>query len=373
MSGKVYGKCSVCDDEAIGLNFGVPTCMPCKAFFRRNAYRCNSGKVVCKNGGDCQVTYKHRRGCNTCRLQKCFRVGMQKELILSDEQREQRNKLVQENRLRRGKVPKQACIKWMQSPSLIRMPSNTIRCLSSSDQIAIANIFNTYENTCIAIRNSQYPCFPSVVHKSLHEFLNDISNKFPVFIEYFKHIPEFASIPIDDKIRLIKAHFGIMINVNESLMYPVTSNNLIATWTNVFGVDLTLRLLKRNQILEQHFIDPILLKLVLIILVLTSHNSTDPNTFDLDMICDDSLSIFFAQTTYVELLWNYILSRSTTYRDAVKFYNKLIICLLYITNLDRDIIIYVSKNTVEMKKVSPILQSIWPNPNSEINDSTAIL
>jgi hypothetical protein len=39
MSGQGQNRCLVYDDASIGLNFGVPTCMPCKAFFRRNALR----------------------------------------------------------------------------------------------------------------------------------------------------------------------------------------------------------------------------------------------------------------------------------------------------------------------------------------------
>ena len=31
--------CLVCGGRAIGLNFGVHTCPPCKAFFRRNAVK----------------------------------------------------------------------------------------------------------------------------------------------------------------------------------------------------------------------------------------------------------------------------------------------------------------------------------------------
>jgi len=75
---------------------------------------------------------------------------------------------------------------------------------------------------------------------------------------------------MDDKLRLVKNHFGIMININEPLLHPVTSSNLMATWTTVFGVDITLRLLKRNQIMEQYIFDPILLKVLLIILILSS-------------------------------------------------------------------------------------------------------
>jgi len=33
------GPCLVCGDTAVGINFSVPTCAPCKAFFRRNAVK----------------------------------------------------------------------------------------------------------------------------------------------------------------------------------------------------------------------------------------------------------------------------------------------------------------------------------------------
>ncbi len=32
-------ECLVCGDVARGLNFNVMTCMPCKSFFRKNAFK----------------------------------------------------------------------------------------------------------------------------------------------------------------------------------------------------------------------------------------------------------------------------------------------------------------------------------------------
>lgn len=41
--------------------------------------------------------------CNCCRLAKCFRLGMKKELILSEEEKEERRQRIQENRQRKSR------------------------------------------------------------------------------------------------------------------------------------------------------------------------------------------------------------------------------------------------------------------------------
>ncbi|CAF0809784.1 unnamed protein product [Adineta steineri] len=369
MANKSHGRCLVCDGVAIGLNFGVSTCMPCKAFFRRNAVKLGTRNFVCLGDGDCLVSYKHGRLCNCCRLAKCFRVGMKKSMILSDEEREARNKLVEMNRLKRGKIPKQECVEWMKPSTSLCVSKRSVQCLSSSDQVVLANIFNAYENTCMRAKKTQFQCFPAVPHTSIHEFLNEFSSSFQIFLEYFKNIPEFDSIIMDDKVRLVKSHFGIMINMNEPLMHPITSNNLIITWTNVFGINLTKRLLKRTGIMEQYIYDPLLLKILLIILVLSSNNVRHLNHVDIIEIYDNSLSIYAAQNVYIELLWRYILSRSETEKNAVKFYNKLIMCILYTQNLDMDIDSYVTSLTHEIQQMEPLMQNMWPR-NDQIIDIT---
>ncbi|CAF3403868.1 unnamed protein product [Rotaria sp. Silwood1] len=235
----------------------------------------------------------------------------------------------------------------MQSPRLLGIPLSSAQYLSSSDDVLLANIFNAYENTCMTAKKTRFQSFPAVQHTSVHEFFNEISHAFPVFIEYFKNIPEFNNIIVDDRIRLLKNHFCIIVNINEFLMHPETSSNLVVTWTNLFGIDLTERLLKRNQLLESFVYDLIVLKLVLIVLVFSSSNSRNIDQVDLDLICDNPLSIFAVQNIYVELLWKYILSRSPNEKDAVKFFNKLMMFESSSTSYDKS-----SKNSIELVHIA---------------------
>ncbi|CAF3655430.1 unnamed protein product [Rotaria sp. Silwood1] len=74
--------CVVCGATAIGRNFDAYTCLSCKAFFRRNAYN-EHIRYTCRVLSKCEITIATRRHCSACRLNKCFRQGMKKELIRS--------------------------------------------------------------------------------------------------------------------------------------------------------------------------------------------------------------------------------------------------------------------------------------------------
>uniref|UniRef100_A0A7E4V9Z4 Nuclear receptor domain-containing protein n=1 Tax=Panagrellus redivivus TaxID=6233 RepID=A0A7E4V9Z4_PANRE len=74
--------CKVCGDRAVGYNFGVISCESCKAFFRRNAYR--EEEIRCPFASSCEINKDSRRFCQSCRLQKCLRIGMKRDSGWSD-------------------------------------------------------------------------------------------------------------------------------------------------------------------------------------------------------------------------------------------------------------------------------------------------
>lgn len=91
--------CRVCGDVSLGHNFGVMTCESCKAFFRRTASK--EKALKCIFAGDCLISIKTRRFCSTCRLRKCFSMGMRKDMILDESERRRRKELLDYNKAKK--------------------------------------------------------------------------------------------------------------------------------------------------------------------------------------------------------------------------------------------------------------------------------
>lgn len=91
--------CLVCGDKALGYNFNAISCESCKAFFRRNAL--TNKELKCPFSNNCEITVVTRRFCQKCRLEKCLSVGMVKEFIMSDEDKAEKRRKIEENRAKK--------------------------------------------------------------------------------------------------------------------------------------------------------------------------------------------------------------------------------------------------------------------------------
>ncbi|CAG2100000.1 unnamed protein product [Medioppia subpectinata] len=91
--------CDVCGDQAIGRHFGALTCKSCKPFFRRNALKENTLK--CKSNGNCVVNRETRKSCRKCRLDKCLAVGMNKNNIQNETEKQIRKQMIETNKLKK--------------------------------------------------------------------------------------------------------------------------------------------------------------------------------------------------------------------------------------------------------------------------------
>ncbi|CAF4876050.1 unnamed protein product, partial [Rotaria sp. Silwood1] len=141
---------------------------------------------------------------------------------------------------------------------------------------------------------------------------------------------------------------------------------------NIYGIHITNRLLKSIERIVPFTNDPIILKILLVIGALCSGNYRNRNDNEMDQICNDTLSIYYAQNVYVELLWKYILSRSSNDFDAVKFFDKLVQFLLYLLDVHLLTDGFINNQVHEIQQMEPLMQSMWPKPSTDeitfIND-----
>jgi hypothetical protein len=176
-------------------------------------------------------------------------------------------------------------------------------------------------------------------------------------------IPEFLRLTMDDKIRLLRNHFGTMLSINESILGGLISTSLIVSIRNIFEITIANDMLRAIDLLNVYRSDPMLLKLVLIVRSLSSCINRYRQDSDMACIYDDSRAIFHGQNVYVELLWRYILSRSPSDQDAIKFFNKLIRDLLFLQRACYKAGCYVYNLDHEIDQMDPLMQCMWPRPD----------
>ena len=111
-------KCQVCTAPAgKHIHYGATSCLSCKAFFRRSVQASISRNYVCHGQGDCTILPDTRRSCQKCRMEKCLKVGMNPECVLSKYEIEERFRKKKMNFLRASPSPPEFTGRLRQSVS----------------------------------------------------------------------------------------------------------------------------------------------------------------------------------------------------------------------------------------------------------------
>ncbi|CAF3083436.1 unnamed protein product [Rotaria socialis] len=339
---KTVLQCVVCGAKAFGYNFDRITCESCKAFFRRNALR-NMVDLQCRFGGKCDITAENRRHCTYCRIRKCFTIGMRKDWIRSE--KEKNKKLIQGEKQRKTKQTKRRL--------QISMPRdsenfNSPVTLSSADRASLNNISHCYDQYAGEPSISVYSAPQQVLTLRLHEFYNRKKPIVVSFISYFKHLPEFQQLNIDDQVLLIKQNIHILLPVNYALLKTPAHSQFRYTRIQTAGCVNNINLHSMYQLLSNTFVpfvtlDPLVVKLFLIILFLT----TNLLTTNFDTVGYKQLGyIHRIQSAYTQLLWLYMIEKYGEKR-AVILYTRIITTFLHLqTVINRiDSIIRLNKDT----------------------------
>ena len=231
--------------------------------------------------------------------------------------------------------------------------------LTLSDQTLLTNVFGAYERIYPGTNNCQYPTFPSIEHTKIHTFYNEYEERYKRLVEYFKLIPEFIRLSMSDKVHLMRNHVGEIFNINEQIVARSVTHNLSASIKNIYGIRLGNNRLRANERIVTYTCDSVLLKLILIIRTLSSGINKYHDYVDLDLSYNDTLLIFAGQNIYVEILWQYLLSRLSSEKEVVKLFNKLILDLLFLHRVCVAVERHMSGLESEVDKMQPLMQSLW--------------
>jgi hypothetical protein len=246
-------------------------------------------------------------------------------------------------------------------PANIRyLSQNKSEILSPSDQALLTNVFGAYERIYPKTSSCQYLSFPTIEHSTIHSFFNEYEERHKLLIEYFKLIPEFIRLSINDEVHLMQNHFGGIFGINERIIARSINHCVLVSLKNMFGADLANDLTHVAERIITYTRDPVLLKLVLIIRSLSSGINRYHDDVGLDLSYDDTLLVFVGQSIYVELLWRYLQSRLPSEQDVVKFFNKLILDLLLLQRGCIAVERHICDLDHEIDKMKPLMQSMWP-------------
>lgn len=232
-------------------------------------------------------------------------------------------------------------------------------CLLPSDQALLTNILGAYRKTYMLSNGSEYPSFPRVEHSFLHTFFNEYEERYRTFLNFMKVIPQFGQLSIDDKKHLVQNQYVETVILNNQIISKFISKALVNSLNNVY--DFTSGS-KSNQAVARliaYMHDPLLLKLVIIIQTFSNGFKRYRNNQPVDWLYDDPKGIFAAQNMYVEILWRYLLSRLPSERDTVKFFNQLLLDLLFLQEAAVVVERYINNLPHEVNQMNELTRNLW--------------
>ncbi|XP_013380491.1 nuclear hormone receptor HR96 isoform X1 [Lingula anatina] len=325
--------CMVCGDKALGHNFGVVSCESCKAFFRRNAFK---GEIKGRCNSDCEVTPESRSYCKHCRLRKCFKAGMKKDLIMTDHQKQIRR---YKNRSVGEEDPKEVSdtMELTKSPSNPKVQTRFVGdTLTEEDHATLQQLdhackisFDLHMENGIRQPTSQ------------KEFINMADISVRRLIRMVKQLKAFIQITQEDQLALLKEAVVEMLVFRSCLTYDLATDS----WNvpNSSGEKVKVKRpkmhgdMKENYIRYMHFVRSFM-KLTgndrnvnLIMMVLSLFSPDRPNIQDKSLISKEQEYFAMLLSRYLntvfpgQLLFPKVMMKLTEVRDISVAQSKVIL------------------------------------------------
>ncbi|CAF3742226.1 unnamed protein product [Rotaria sp. Silwood1] len=335
-------ECIICGSKAIGINFGALTCAPCKAFFRRNARRKEILQSACQHHHiDLSIVNDHNnidhylqiRRCSSCRLRRCFDMGMKEELVRTDEQNIRHKQLVYMNRQKREFLKQKQQDKQL---SISQCLVNNDKLLRESDWRHLKNIVSAYETHCLKTyiqqRSAMYNSEATSCHQSHipSKYFTAIPMTLTISLcSFLQSLPAFHSLSQINRTFLCKNNlrsllFPNMFELKQSCFSESWQNSLEkATWELICGPQLFREFSRTANLAEKSLItDPIIIRLWLVVLFFSSSLFCLYDNYIFLKIPKKKTAIIEIQNIYATLLWKYLLHRHGNF-GAVQIFSNL--------------------------------------------------
>uniref|UniRef100_A0A3Q2YXP0 Retinoic acid receptor RXR n=1 Tax=Hippocampus comes TaxID=109280 RepID=A0A3Q2YXP0_HIPCM len=172
--------CVICGDRSSGKHYGVYSCEGCKGFFKRTVRKDLS--YTCRDNKECLVDKRQRNRCQYCRYQKCLAMGMKREAVQEERQR---------NREREGELEFSMGINE-------EMPVEKI--LEAETAVELKTELHSDGGSA---GNSPHDAVTNICHTADKQLF--------ALVEWAKRIPHFCELPLDDQVILLRAGWNELL------------------------------------------------------------------------------------------------------------------------------------------------------------------
>uniref|UniRef100_H2YY61 Nuclear receptor n=2 Tax=Ciona savignyi TaxID=51511 RepID=H2YY61_CIOSA len=182
--------CVVCGDKATGYHYRCITCEGCKGFFRRTVQKGLHQAYQCKQDEKCKINKVSRNQCQLCRYKKCITTGMATDLVLNEDKRLAKRRLIERNRqLRRHKDLGHVIETWKSNK------------LSEEEKHVINSVVQAHYDL------GSYCDITGVSSTASHNehFSSALTNAVTRVVEFAKCLPFFSDqVSTDDQVTMLK-------------------------------------------------------------------------------------------------------------------------------------------------------------------------
>ncbi|XP_056438601.1 retinoic acid receptor RXR-beta-A isoform X2 [Gadus chalcogrammus] len=172
--------CAICGDRSSGKHYGVYSCEGCKGFFKRTVRKDLS--YTCRDNKECLVDKRQRNRCQYCRYQKCLAMGMKREAVQEERQR---------NKEREGEV---------ESSSGVNEEMPVEKILEAEMAVEQKTELHADDTSGGSSPNDPVTNICQAADKQLF-----------TLVEWAKRVPHFSELTMDDQVILLRAGWNELL------------------------------------------------------------------------------------------------------------------------------------------------------------------